>query len=62
MEVCLLDNIGEVRPGESEVQQGSSKTPIGSMISHRSTPSSRQLRLSVNRSGAGFAISHPIML
>jgi hypothetical protein len=34
-------------------------TSIGSRISHRITHSSRQLRLSVNRSGARLAISHP---
>src|SRR6185437_8136904 len=59
METDLLDSVGEVRPGESEVLQGSSKTPVGSRISHRITQISRQLCLSVDRSGAGLAISHP---
>jgi hypothetical protein len=59
MEADLLDSVGEIRPGESEVLQGSSKTPISSRISHRITQSSRQLRLSVDRSGARLAISHP---
>jgi hypothetical protein len=36
--------------------------PISSRISHRITQSSRQLRLSVNRSGARLAISHPSTL
>jgi hypothetical protein len=39
--------------------RGSSKTPVSSRISHRITQSSRQLRLSVNRSGARLAISNP---
>jgi hypothetical protein len=51
MEVDLLNSVGEVRLGESEVLQSSSKTSVGSRISHRITQSSRQLRLSVNRSG-----------
>jgi hypothetical protein len=59
MEADLLDSVGEIRPGESEVLQGSSKTLISSGISHRITQSSRQLRLSVDRSGARLAISHP---
>jgi hypothetical protein len=59
MEADLLDSVGEIRPGESEVLYGASKTPISSRISHKITQSSRQLRLSVNRSGARLAISHP---
>jgi hypothetical protein len=62
MEVDLLDSIGEVRPGESEVLLVCSKTPIGSRIGHNITQSSRQLHLSVNRSGARLAVSHPSML
>jgi hypothetical protein len=49
-----------VRSGLVKVRYlGASKTPISSKISHRITQSSRQLRLSVNRSGARLAISHP---
>jgi len=59
METDLLDSIGEVRPGEGEVLQRTGQTPVGRRISHRITQISRQLRLSVDRSGAGLAISHP---
>src|SRR6185312_5007740 len=59
METDLLDSLGEVRPGEGEVLQSAGQTPVGSRISHRITQISRQLRLSVDRSGAGLAISHP---
>src|SRR6185312_11672884 len=59
METDLLNSVGEVRPGEGEVLQSASQTPVGSRISHRITQISRQLRLSVDRSGAGLAISHP---
>ena len=59
METDLLNSVGEIRPGEGEVLQSAGQTLVGSRIIHRSTQISRQLRLSVDRSGAGFAISHP---
>src|SRR6185437_2494504 len=59
METDLLNSVGEVRPGEGEVLQSASQTPVGSRISHRITQISRQLRLSVDRSGVGLTISHP---
>ena len=52
METDLLDSIDEVRTGEGEVLQSAGQTPVGSRISHRITQISRQLRLSVDRSGA----------
>src|SRR6185295_6289345 len=59
VETDLLNSVGEVRPGEGEVLQSTGQTPVGSRISHRITQISRQLRLSVDWSGAGLAISHP---
>ena len=59
MKANLLNSVRDVRAGESEVLQGTSKTPVGSRISHGVTHISRQLRLSVDRSGTGLAISHP---
>ena len=59
MKADLLNGICEVRPGESEVLQVTSKTPVGSRISHGITHISRQFRLSVDKSGTWFAISHP---
>jgi len=59
MEIDLLNSVGEVRPDEGEVLQSASQTPVGNRISHRITQISRQLCLSVDRSGAGLAISHP---
>ena len=59
METELLNRVGEVWPGEGEVLQSTSQTPVGSRIRHRITQISGQLRLSVDRSGAGLAISHP---
>ena len=55
----LMNGIGEIRPGEGQVLQSARQTPVGSRISHRITQISRQLRLSVDKSGAGLAISHP---
>ena len=48
----LLNGIGEIRPGEGQVLQGTGKTPVGSRISHGITQISRQLRLSIDRRGA----------
>jgi hypothetical protein len=62
MKADLLSSVGEVRLGESEVLQGSSKTLVCSKISDRITQSSRKLCLSVNRSGPRLAISHPSSL
>ena len=45
METDLLGSVGEVQPGEGEVLQGTSQTPVGSRISHRITQISGQLRL-----------------
>src|SRR6185503_19295392 len=58
VEADLLNSVGEVRPGEGEVLQSTGQTPVGSRISHRITQISRQLRPSVDWSGAGLAISH----
>ena len=55
----LLNGIGEIRPGEGEVLQVTSETPLASRIGHGITQISRQLRLSIDRSGAWLAISHP---
>src|SRR6185436_16683477 len=55
----LLNGIGEIRPGEGQVLQGTGKASVGSRISHGITQIGRQLRLSIDRSGAWLAISHP---
>ena len=49
----------EIRPGEGEILQGTGEAPVGSWISHGITQISRQLHLSIDRSGARLAISHP---
>src|SRR6185437_14866762 len=59
VETDLLNSVGEVRPGEGEVLQSAGQTPVGCRVSHRITQISRQLRLSVDWSGVGLAISHP---
>jgi len=55
----LLNGIDEIRPGEVQVLQDTGKAPVGSRISHGITQISRQLRLSIDRSGAWLSISHP---
>src|SRR6185312_14323764 len=55
----LLNGICEIRPGEGEVLQGTGEAPVASRIGHGINQISRQLRLSIGRSGAWVAISHP---
>src|SRR6185503_17007560 len=62
MKTDLLNSVGEVRPGEGEVLQSTSKASVGSRISHGITHISRQLCLSVDWSGAELAISHASLL
>jgi hypothetical protein len=55
----LLNCIGDVRPGKCEVLKGTGETPVCSGIRHWGALSLGQLALSINRSGAGVAVSHP---
>ena len=55
----LLNGIGEIRPGEGEVLQGTGEAPVASRLGQGITQISRQLGLSIDRSGAWLGISHP---
>jgi len=58
MKADLLNCIRNIRPGESEVEQGTSDTLVSSRVSNRSTLSCRKLGLSIDRSGTRLAVSH----
>ena len=62
METDLLHCVRDIRPGEGEVLKRTGQTPESSGISNWRTLSSRDLGLSVNRSGARLAVSHPSTL
>jgi hypothetical protein len=55
----LLNYICDVRPGEGEVLKGTGETPVCSGVGHWGAFSLGQLALSIDRSGAGVAVSHP---
>jgi hypothetical protein len=59
MKTDLLNCIGDVRPGEGEVLKGPGETPVRSGVSHRGSLNLGQLALSIDRSGARVAVSHP---
>jgi hypothetical protein len=54
----LLDSIGDVRPGECEILESTSKTAISSRVFNRWTSISRHFGTSVDRGGARFAVAH----
>jgi hypothetical protein len=62
METYLLNCIGDIRPGEGNVLQGTGQTPVGSQISNGGALRLGLLALSVNRGGTGLAVSHPCPL
>ncbi|WVZ57958.1 hypothetical protein U9M48_008285 [Paspalum notatum var. saurae] len=59
MKENLLNCICDIRPGEGEIFQGTSKTPVDSRISNWGAHILGQLGLGVDRGGIGVAISHP---
>jgi hypothetical protein len=54
----LLDDVGDVRPGEDEVLQRPNKTLVAGGISHREAIGGGYLALSVHRSRARLTVSH----
>ena len=59
MKTDLLNGICDVRPGEGEVLKSPSKAPVGSRVGNRIAHGSRNLALSVDRSGTRLATTHP---
>ncbi len=54
----LLDSIGDIWPGKSQVLEGTSKTPIVHGITNRGTIGGRELGIGVNRGSTWLAICH----
>jgi hypothetical protein len=58
MKANLLNCIGNIRSGESQILKGTSQTPVlSSILDNRSTVSG-ELGLEINRCGARFATRH----
>jgi hypothetical protein len=58
MEAHLLDGVGDVRPRESEVLERSCQAPVRCRVCYQGPVVLKELRLSVNRRGAGLAVGH----
>jgi hypothetical protein len=54
----LLDNVGNVRPREGQILEHTSEAPVGCRIGDRWSIVLRELRLSVDRRGAGLVVVH----
>jgi hypothetical protein len=62
MQSHLLDVVGDVGPGEGQVLEGTGQAPIGCGVGDRGPVVLRELRLSVDRCGAGLAVGHGSLL
>jgi hypothetical protein len=58
VEAHLLDRVGNVGPGEGEVLESSSPAVIGSRVADGGLHIGGDIGLSVNRCGAGLAVTH----
>jgi hypothetical protein len=58
MQAHLLDGVCDVGPGEGEVLERVGQAPVGRRVGDRRPVVLRELRLSVDRRGAGLAIRH----
>jgi hypothetical protein len=58
MEAHLLDGVGDVGPGEGEVLERAGQAPVRRPIGDRRPVVLRELRLTVDRRGAGLVVGH----
>jgi hypothetical protein len=54
----LLDDIGDVGPGEGQVLEGVGQAPVGRRVGDWGPVVLRELRLSIDRCGTGLAVGH----
>jgi hypothetical protein len=58
VEVHLVDAVGDVRPREGQVLEGAGQAPVGRRVGDQGPVVLRELRLIVDRRGAGLAVEH----
>jgi hypothetical protein len=58
MKAHLLNGVGDVQPGEGEVLECARQAPVRCRVGDRGHVVLRELRLSVDRHGAGLAVGH----
>ena len=54
--------MGPPLPGEGQVLEGTGQAPVGRRVGNQGPVVFRELRLSVNRRGAGLAVRHASLL
>jgi hypothetical protein len=57
MHAHLLNDVGDVGSGESQVLEGTGHAPVGCRIDDRGPVILKEIRLSVNRRGVGLAVN-----
>jgi hypothetical protein len=62
VEAHLLNSVGDVRPREGQVLESASQAPVERRVSDRGPVVLIELRLSVDRRGAGLAVGHANLL
>jgi hypothetical protein len=58
MQAHLLNDVGDVGPREGQVLEGIDQAPIGRHVDDRGSVILRELRLSVDKRGAGLVVGH----
>jgi hypothetical protein len=58
MQAHLLDGVADVGPREGEVLERAGQAPVRHYVGDRGAVVLRELRLSVDRRGAGLAVGH----
>jgi hypothetical protein len=58
MQAHLLNGVGDVGPREGQVLEGTGQAPIGRRVGDRGPVILRELRLSVDKRGAGLAVGN----
>jgi hypothetical protein len=58
MKAQLLNGVGDVGPGEGEVLERACQAPVRRRVGDREPVVLRELRLSINRRGAGLIVKH----
>jgi hypothetical protein len=58
MQAHLLVGVGDVGPREGHVLEGTNQAPVGRRVGDRGLVVLRELRLIVNRRGAGLTVGH----
>jgi hypothetical protein len=56
MQAHLLDGVGDIWLGEGEVLERAGQAPVGRRVGNQGPIVLRELRLSVDRRGAGLAV------